>query len=546
VTRESTATLDDLACNTVNPKKRWFLAGSLPILMSTWVVLHFFFTNYVELEMFDVLSTLAWAFGFTLLLWGLFYAFLKDVCKASLVSTMALFCFYGHPKFVFQLFRLFYDTDTVTIPLKGTYEIPMQLQVGGLVALALMVLIVTFVLKRMRSDFFALTYFCWHCSVAAVCISTASGLYTIYSVPYPVLQPPQARKTDQKPDIYIIVLDAFGRPDILEKHYGFSVQPFVQDLQQQGFHVFSKSHSNFSTTAYSLSSELNFTYLDQESVGLGADYPSPIAYPLISLRENNRLARFLKLQGYQVVNIFGGGDFTRRFSVTDLSLGSSEGVNGSTYLFLRHTPVNVIAPNWLQIPELDRRRTAVLDALKDMRQLHTQLKHPSFVMVHLLCPHDPFFLDENGGRPYQDPHFDWQGNREFAKGYAGQAKFLAKQVSEITAEIIKNSPTPPVIIIQGDHGPAPLADSFPEQCAQRYPNLCAMHLPDKNYQQLPEDITPVNYFRYLLNRYFDTNLEILPNHSYHPRKPFVYQEVSSYIDAVPTRDSAQKSSRAQH
>ncbi len=538
--------MEDPSCDTVNPTKRRLLAGSVPILMSTFVVLHFFFTNFVELEILDVFSTLAWAFGFALLLWGLCCAFLKDTCKASLVSTMAFLCFYGHSKFVFQLFRLFNRVDSATVPLKGTFDIPMQLQVGGMVALSLMVLIVTVVLKRLRWDFYSLTYFCWRCSVAAVCISTASGLYTIYSVPRPMLEPPQAHKTSQKPDIYIILLDAFGRPDILEKHYGFSVQPFVDDLQHQGFHVFSKSHVNFPTTAYSLSSELNFTYLDQESVGLGADYPSPIPYPLISLRENNRLARFLKLQGYQVVNIYGGGDFTRRFSVTDLSLGSSQGVNSSTYLFMKHTPIKLLAPDWLQIPELDRRRTAVLDGLKELRQLHTQQKHPSFVMVHLLCPHDPFFLDENGGRPFQDPNFDWQGEREFAKGYAGQAKFLAKQVSEITAEIIKNSPTPPVIIIQGDHGPAPLADSFPEQCAQRYPNLCAMHLPDKNYQQLPEDITPVNYFRYILNRYFDTNLEILPNHSYYPRQPFVYQEVSPYIDATPPPDAAQKSSHAKH
>lgn len=529
-------TTPDVAPATSSSYRRW-VAVSLPLLVSTFVLLHFFFVNFVELEVADVATTLALVLSWALVLYAIAYAVLRDSCKASLVSTLGLFSFYGHQKLVFSIFFHFRKVGA-GMPLKGTYDIPHELQLGILIALVVLVCGSAAVISRVRTDLYGLTAFFWRCSLAAIVISTVSGLHTIRSMPRPVLEPPVAHKTDlkpdQKPDIYIIILDAFGRPDVLEKRYGFSVQPFTEKLNQQGFHVFSDSRSNFPTTAYSLSSELNFTYLDKDSVGLGVDYPQPFPYPLISLRENNRLARFLKQQGYQIINIYGGGDFTRRFSVTDLCLGSNQGVNGCTYLFLRHTPLSVLSYRWLQVPELDRRRVAVLEALKELRQLPGKTQHPCFVMVHLLCPHDPFFLDENGGRPFADPNFDWEGTREFAKGYAGQAKFLSGQVADISAEILKKSTNPPVIIIQGDHGPMSLSNNLQEQFADRFPNFCAMHLPEKNYAELPETLTPVNYFRYILNRYFDTRLEILPNHSYYlpnASKPFLYEEVSEYIQS---------------
>ncbi len=40
----------------------------------------------------------------------------------------------------------------------------------------------------------------------------------------------------------------------------------------------------------------------------------------------------------------------------------------------------------------------------------------------------------------------------YRDGYAGQATYLSKLILAAVAEIIKKSPKPPVIIIQGDHG----------------------------------------------------------------------------------------------
>jgi hypothetical protein len=45
-------------------------------------------------------------------------------------------------------------------------------------------------------------------------------------------------------------------------------------------------------------------------------------------------------------------------------------------------------------------------------------------------------------------------------------------------------------------------------------SIFAYHLPDNGATLLPPDITPVNTFRILFNRYFDANFELLENKNY--------------------------------
>jgi hypothetical protein len=71
---------------------------------------------------------------------------------------------------------------------------------------------------------------------------------------------------------------------------------------------------------------------------------------------------------------------------------------------------------------------------------------------------------------------------------------------EILHEIIKNSQTPPIIIVMGDHG------YVLEE--RRYNNLMAFHFPDGGNASLYPTITPINTFRLISNLYFGTNLEL--------------------------------------
>jgi len=101
------------------------------------------------------------------------------------------------------------------------------------------------------------------------------------------------------PDIYYIILDGYGRSDVLKELYGFDNAEFLAHLVDQGFVVPAESHSNYVQTYLSLASSLNLTYLDKLQKAM--DDKATDRRPLRYLIENNSVARLLRQAGYQFV-----------------------------------------------------------------------------------------------------------------------------------------------------------------------------------------------------------------------------------------------------
>jgi hypothetical protein len=80
-------------------------------------------------------------------------------------------------------------------------------------------------------------------------------------------------------------------------------------------------------------------------------------------------------------------------------------------------------------------------------------------------------------------------------------------------DIFSQSITPPIIILQADHGPR-LGTDFSNYNNTNWREILsilnAIHFPGKK-NALYEGITPVNTFRLLLNEYFSTKYPILPD-----------------------------------
>ncbi len=77
---------------------------------------------------------------------------------------------------------------------------------------------------------------------------------------------------DKRPDIYYIILDEYGRHDLLN---GFDNTQFIGELERRGFYIAKAATTNYSTTVTSLASALNMAYME------GIIYKGHIAAALI-------------------------------------------------------------------------------------------------------------------------------------------------------------------------------------------------------------------------------------------------------------------------
>jgi hypothetical protein len=96
-----------------------------------------------------------------------------------------------------------------------------------------------------------------------------------------------------------------------------------------------------------------------------------------------------------------------------------------------------------------------------------------------------------------------------------QSQFANREITRIVEEIIANSATPPVIIVQGDHGP------WLQGKERRLSILNAYYLPG-HAAAVSDSITPVNTFRVIFNLYLGGDFDLLPNPSYFSPVPDQY------------------------
>ena len=322
-----------------------------------------------------------------------------------------------------------------------------------------------------------------------------------------------------RPDIYYIILDAYGRSDVLSSLYGTDNTPFLDFLKSKGFYVADQTHSNYIQTIYSISSSLNFSYIPPEPEGA-----SGLVYFTQRIADN-RIMQALKSCGYQTVAFQTDFGFTDHPDV-DQYLSRGNGLNEFENLLVGETPL----ASWMDQLSSESsqfgyqaHRAEVLYTLDQLSELPRQ-PGPKFVFAHIISPHPPFVFDAHGGHIQPNRSFsladgsDFQGTlQEYHAGYSGQVQFIDQQIEKMVTDILARSQTPPIIILQGDHGPGGSLDwTSPERTClyERTAILNAYYLPGQGASHLFPSITPVNTFRVILNAYFGSNLELLPDKTY--------------------------------
>ena len=328
------------------------------------------------------------------------------------------------------------------------------------------------------------------------------------------------------PDVYLIIMDAYERDDILLEMHNYDNTPFIRALEERGFYVARGSLSNYRHTEMSLASVLNFDYL--QNIPGSYDPTSNNRAGVTALITNSRLRRELECLGYYSVAIETGVYWTEWrdaryfFSREGGTLQDLQLMGGltRTETFLVNTTLvraavdlgsRLTEPSGLFDEPLADHRDRVLFAFEQLQSV-PNLPGRKLVFVHILSPHPPMVFGPNGEfvtmatfetEPSPEPDIS-----RLLQAYADQVEFLNKQLLESVDAILASSQMLPVIIIQGDHG---WADRNSED---KLSILNAYLLPQGGSGRLHPRITPVNSFRHVLNLYFGGRFEILDDVSY--------------------------------
>ncbi len=271
---------------------------------------------------------------------------------------------------------------------------------------------------------------------------------------------------DPRPDVYYIILDAYGRNDILQTIYDFDNSDFLNALKARGFYVAEQASSNYIQTMLSLSSSLNMNYI-QSLKADGAEIEN--RGDLISLLEDNKVRSVLAQNGYQTVSF--RNEYKATLPNADIYYDDSE--TGFVYpvtafesILIDHTLARVLTvlPAFhkalIEMP-YDTHRHYILSTFS-MLQETPSLDGDYFIYAHIIAPHPPFVFDEKGvPLPHNEPfkladanHFIKDHSRKaYITGYRQQMQYINTLMLETVDAILATSKTPPIIIIQGDHGP---------------------------------------------------------------------------------------------
>jgi len=306
------------------------------------------------------------------------------------------------------------------------------------------------------------------------------------------------------PDIFLIVLDGYGREDVLRTIYAFDNSEFAISLENSGFNVASSANANYGGTHQSIPSLLNMTYVAEDGDVISNSDLEVLAR---SISGDNALVRTLKDNGYRYihgdtdhwVNTCGREvDVCLEGPLLDITIDS----------LLAATPVGPLIFPSSGDPStylnLDR-----IEQLENWGQTQgASSSAPTFTYLHLMLPHPPLYLDSScsvdirpnmGERNLNLGDISTDVLAERKDGYIEQVKCANLTIERFLAQVDEDD----VVVITADHGP----DSYglmtgnpsmwsAEQMWERFGTLTAVRLPACPIED--EDLQLVNVFRLVL------------------------------------------------
>jgi hypothetical protein len=525
--------------NSSNRAKTATKAGLLsPFIFAIYPVFALYAANLHEVYRDQTYRPLIASLVLSGVIYLLFFLMLRNWEKAAVISSLAILLFftYGHiydtirnaaihdfiigrHRYLLLVFLVVFAVIT-WIMLKAVRDwkrFAGFLAVSGLILLLLPAVSITVNTLRSQSD--------W--DSAQVAPDSISSL----------TRPPGST---QLPDIYYLIFDGYARGDVMQETIHYDNSEFLALLEEQGFYVAGKSNANHTWTALSLASSLNMVFAQDLGLNLRpGTYPAIFADPI----RHSRVRALLEDMGYSTVATRTGyipteiadADVFLQPDAEELEgLRRPLSLNAFEGMLLQSTAMRVLNDfeRSLELHLVDISGQAEYEDVEVRTQTYSHeilrqiilaqfeqiasipsLPEPTFAFVHIISPHSPFLFGPHGERVEQFDPFtlaatDGDSN-ERQLYYKGQAIYITSMIEDLVSEILANSPRPPIIIIQSDHGPSVVSSVNSDRLSQRTAILNAYFLPDECERHLYDSITPVNSFRVVFNCVFGADLPLL-------------------------------------
>lgn len=471
-----------------------------PLLFTLGFMLSFYAYNVSEVEIREVVGIFAVIIiAVAIILFAISFRN-KDKLNDCLIFSI----------FILLFFSLGYVRDllsSVGLVYIGLFGLNLQNQIVLFPLFVLVFIAVAIFIEKSKRDFGSVVVFLNVVSIAFVVIPLANIVVYESGVNKESKNMQVPSYSTDNPDIYYIILDGYARADALQDCYGYDNSEFISYLESKGFYIADNSTSNYNTTCLSMPSTLNMEYLD----------PTGGKYAKMGWGDN-KVEGLLKSKGYKYTYVTGNTYIKGMEEAVDEYLGYKPQINDFSYGFMQTTMIYPVYKFFVLnsgVPDMlsQQYRESVLYTFNKVKEIPRD-NASTFVYMHVLCPHPPYIFGEDGSPANQsngsmlqegllwqpdNPKSQFEGHET---GYIPQVKFINSKVKETIDYIMDKSQGKAIIIIQADHGMRIQKD----RC---YDILNAYYFPDRDYSTLYPSISPVNSFRVLFNKYFDTEYELL-------------------------------------
>jgi hypothetical protein len=345
------------------------------------------------------------------------------------------------------------------------------------------------------------------------------------------------------PDIYLIVLDKYTGSQSLRENFGFDNGDFEAFLAEHGFVLPRSAQANYIYTFLSLAALLNYRYLDElASESLGVNRAKAYINRLV---EDNAVWRFLQPRGYRFIFFPTEFPVTGRNRFADLQLPDPREILSEFEIAWRRTTLAEPMLSWICeqiscIGPISSEAKLLEWKFEQLSQLPRWPRdgRPLFIFAHLTTPHEPYIFNANCSLrpPFWPSYYVVADETPEKQAYVAQIQCLNRRLRSIVEHLIRDSPSPPVIILQSDHGhgrmPLHIPDLdavTPDRVAERADVFAAYYLPGAMTGKIVYDsISPVNVFRTVFRQYFQAQISLLPDKTYWSpgSDPFRFTRVS--------------------